>query len=79
MKISCKSIGFRLHFKVEPRYLRGTKQNRTAVDGFADRYLTTRPWYHFVFATAKVRMFFESTKLLHQFFLFLLKWMVWMV
>jgi hypothetical protein len=24
-------------------------------------------------------MFFESTKLLHQFFLFLLKWMVWMV
>ncbi len=79
MKISCKSIGVRLHFKVEPRYLRGTKQNRTAVDGFADRYLTTRPWYHFVFATAKVRMFFESTKLLHQFFLFLLKWMVWMV
>ncbi len=28
----------------------GTKQIRTAVDGFADRCLTSRPWYHLRFA-----------------------------
>ena len=36
-------IGTHPNAAPEPR---GTKQNRTAVHGFADRCLTTRPWYH---------------------------------
>ncbi len=27
-------------------FFRGAKQIRTAVDGFADRYLATRSWHH---------------------------------
>ena len=42
------------------RALRGTKQSRTAVHGFADRCLTTRPWYHKV--GCKDSAFFEYTK-----------------
>ena len=36
----------------------GAQQIRTAVDGFADRYLTTRSGHHFCFANAKVQYFF---------------------
>ena len=36
----------------------GSQQIRTAVDGFADRYLATRSGHHFVFA-CKGTTFFE--------------------
>ena len=42
-------------------FFRGTKQIRTAVDGFADRYLTTRTWYH-LFYGYKGRHFFAKSK-----------------
>ena len=32
---------------------RGAKQIRTAVDGFADRYLATRSWHRFYFRVQK--------------------------
>ena len=38
---------------------RGSQQIRTAVDGFADRYLATRSGNHFRFVTAKVQLFFK--------------------
>ncbi len=55
---------------------RGAKQIRTAVDGFADRYLTTRTWHHFrslkklscfPIASAKLVHFYDSSKFLTQF------------
>lgn len=42
-------------------FLRGTKQSRTAVHGFADRCLTTRPWYRL--GIAKVDFFFDFPNL----------------
>ena len=46
---------------------RGTKQNRTAVNGFADRCLTTRPRNPIVaFASAKLKPFFEIRKFILQ-------------
>ena len=52
-------------------FWRGTKQIRTAVDGFADRCLTTRPWYplwDFPFADAKVQHYLELATLFFAFF-----------
>lgn len=46
---------------------RGTKQNRTAVDGFADRYLTTRPWYRFVLRQQRYECFLNLQNFLHVF------------
>lgn len=40
---------------------RGTNQIRTGVDGFADRYLTTRTWY-LVFCDAKLLTISDITK-----------------
>lgn len=46
----------------------GSKQNRTAVHGFADRCLTTRPWNRI--ASAKVCLFFFTCKYPDDFFSF---------
>lgn len=40
----------------------GANQIRTGVNGFADRYLTTRTWHHFLFAIAKLGNFSETAK-----------------
>ena len=34
------------HIKTASLTLRGANQIRTGVNGFADRYLTTRTWHH---------------------------------
>jgi hypothetical protein len=47
------------------RFFRGSNQTRTGVNGFADRYLTTRTWNPF--ATAKLVQIFESAKFSSQF------------
>ena len=47
---------------------RGTQQIRTAVHGFADRYLATRSGY-LVLTSAKIRTIFETAKRLVDFFL----------
>ena len=53
---------------------RGAWRIRTAVDGFADRWLShssKAPWHHFWFAVAKVQHFICFTKCFAHFFLFL--------
>ena len=47
------------------RFFRGSNQTRTGVNGFADRYLTTRTWNPFV--AAKLVQIFESAKFSSQF------------
>ena len=52
----------------------GAWRIRTAVDGFADRWLShssKAPWHHFWFAVAKVQHFICFTKCFAHFFLFL--------
>ena len=44
---------------------RGTKQNRTAVNGFADRCLTTRPWYHLL-CVCKGKAYFRIVQIFHR-------------
>ena len=52
----------------------GTQQIRTAVHGFADRYLATRSGYRCcLFASAKLKLYFHSTKLFSEKYLFLSK------
>lgn len=52
----------------------GTQQIRTAVHGFADRYLATRSGYRCcLFASAKLKLYFHSTKLFGKKYLFLSK------
>lgn len=46
---------------------RGTNQIRTGVNGFADRYLTTRTWYPFAFAIAKLVFFSHFSKFIFNF------------
>ena len=46
-------------------FFRGSNQTRTGVNGFADRYLTTRTWNPFV--AAKLVQIFESAKFSSQF------------
>lgn len=46
---------------------RGTNQIRTGVNGFADRYLTTRTWYPFAFAIAKLVFFYHFSKFIFNF------------
>ena len=40
----------------------GAKRIRTAVNGFADRYLTTRTWHHGFVCGAKVQLIFVTAK-----------------
>ena len=55
----------------------GTKQSRTAVHGFADRCLATRPWYRFVVWTANVGLFSYFTKFISSHFFFSLQNVKW--
>ena len=43
-------------------FRRGTWQSRTALHGFADRYLTDRPRCHIFYVSAKVYFLSDSTK-----------------
>lgn len=52
--------------KMTPAF-RGTNQIRTGVNGFADRYLTTRTWYPFAFAIAKLVFFPQFSKFIFTF------------
>lgn len=45
----------------------GSQQIRTAVDGFADRYLTTRSGNHFRFALQRYNFFLKNSNYLHAF------------
>ncbi len=49
---------------------RGSQQIRTAVDGFADRYLTTRSGNHFRFALQRYNFFWKPQLFMRIFLLF---------
>ena len=49
-------------------FLRGSQQIRTAVDGFADRYLATRSGNHSAICECKDNAFFERIVILSVFY-----------
>ncbi len=74
MKNLCKEQKKKAHRKIRQAF-RGSKRIRTAVNGFADRYLTTRTWNHFASSglcfphlRCKVNAFFLFVQIFEEFF-----------